>query len=178
LRAESCRRSSPLWGRTVAAPNYGYFDRIYKEQDGTLKVGCVYVLHLERPVDGELHYVGWSRNLVTRIAAHATGRGAKFTRKAFGQGVRFVCTGLIGGTERDEEARRRADGATACGLCSLLERGQQGSADALVARELAALRELVSDARDVRLEIAALWAAEHQPGKLVTGAWQTKRSQT
>ena len=54
--------------------------------------GIVYLLHLEQPLSPNhtsQHYVGWAKDLATRIQAHANGNGARFMEVANERGIGF-----------------------------------------------------------------------------------------
>ncbi|MBO0885357.1 MAG: hypothetical protein J2P17_34495, partial [Mycobacterium sp.] len=43
----------------------------------TTPQGTVYLLHFDRPYKHARHYLGWARDLETRLTAHQTGHGAR-----------------------------------------------------------------------------------------------------
>jgi predicted GIY-YIG superfamily endonuclease len=49
-------------------------------------LGC-YLLHFARPIYGKQHYLGWSTNIVARVALHQRGRGARLVAQALAAGI-------------------------------------------------------------------------------------------
>lgn len=110
----------------------------------------VYLLHFERRVNGQRHYVGWTRDLERRLVEHALGAGAVLTHEALANGIRFVPTVIwVRCTAEDEDALQGAVRANPrlCPLCDLHARGRTGEATALARERLAYLSGLVQDLR-------------------------------
>jgi predicted GIY-YIG superfamily endonuclease len=55
--------------------------------------GYVYIIQLERPMGSTRHsarfYIGWAKNIDTRLADHRAGRGSAMLRAAVERGIRF-----------------------------------------------------------------------------------------
>lgn len=80
----------------------------------------VYLLHAERPHPryGWQHYIGWSRNLECRLAAHQRGDGARVTREWRRAGIAFeVVRVWPGASQADERRLQRARGGNLCPAC-------------------------------------------------------------
>jgi predicted GIY-YIG superfamily endonuclease len=100
--------------------------------------GTVYLVHFSgRTSENRQHYLGWSADFSRRFAQHASGRGARETRKAIGEGLKIMVARTWDGTPDLERrikrwSRRGAKGFA--GLCPYCDRGAK-LPDAL-AREL------------------------------------------
>jgi hypothetical protein len=93
-------------GAAVQAPNPG--------------VAGVYLLHFDwsHPDYGWQHYIGWSRNLPARIAAHRRGDGSRVSREALKAGIGFrVVRVWPGATRHEEQAFQALKGRNLCPAC-------------------------------------------------------------
>ena len=80
--------------------------------------GTVYLLHLEKPMNRAGHYLGWAKDLETRIAQHGTPRGAKMTRAAAKRGIGFSVVRTWNGTRSTERALKNLkDARSLCPHC-------------------------------------------------------------
>jgi predicted GIY-YIG superfamily endonuclease len=81
-------------------------------------VGTIYLLHFKQAFGHARHYLGWTRNLAQRVAAHTSGRGARLTAAASAAGIEFVIARRWRG-DRHEERRLKNMGSRArlCPIC-------------------------------------------------------------
>ena len=63
----------------------------------------VYLLHLDRPVQGGRHYCGYSANLARRIRQHHDGTGASYTQRVHRRGVGVHLVRVWPGAGKDVE---------------------------------------------------------------------------
>lgn len=81
-------------------------------------MGTIYLLHFERPYHHARHYLGWTTNLTTRLAAHTTGRGARLITVITTAGIRFTLARTWTGTRTRERQLTNHGGHTRhCPLC-------------------------------------------------------------
>ncbi len=85
--------------------------------------GC-YLLHYEQPApwrskNPPRHYLGRSKDVEARIAAHADGRGGRFTAAMHQQGIPFVLARRWPINSYEFELRLKARGGAAriCPIC-------------------------------------------------------------
>ena len=66
------------------------------------------------------HYLGWAANVRERLAAHRSGKGARFTQVVLAEGYDIQLVRLWPGASRIEERRlkRWHGGARLCPICS------------------------------------------------------------
>ena len=80
--------------------------------------GTVYLIHFDRPYKHALHYLGWAKNLDSRMEHHRRGNGARLLAviQNAGIGWRVVRTWPGG---RDVEARKKKQGSRGrhCPVC-------------------------------------------------------------
>lgn len=70
----------------------------------------VYLLHLERPTHwGAQHYLGYSKDLETRLFLHMNGQGSLFLRYVHAQGISFHLTRTWKPKENTRWAARRLE---------------------------------------------------------------------
>lgn len=60
----------------------------------------LYLLHFQRPHRHARHYLGWSRDLDARIAAHRKGQGARLVEVIIDSGNNFVLARTWLGADR------------------------------------------------------------------------------
>ena len=82
------------------------------------QVGVCYLLCFDRPFGHARHYLGFSTNLESRLAAHAAGQGANLLKhvRAAGIGWRLVKTWPVT-TRVDERRMHRSGHAKRCPAC-------------------------------------------------------------
>ena len=82
--------------------------------------GVVYMLHFSRPYRHARHYVGWTEDLLDRLDAHATGRGARLVEVITQAGIGFTVVRICEGTRDTERAIKNDGGAVRfCPVCTL-----------------------------------------------------------
>jgi predicted GIY-YIG superfamily endonuclease len=75
------------------------------DHDGQL--GTVYVLHFEPAYGHARHYIGWTRDLKTRMAEHRAGTGSPLIRAALAAGVRVDVVATMPGSRYLERRLKR-----------------------------------------------------------------------
>lgn len=82
--------------------------------------GTAYLLHLVPAYRHARHYLGWTTDLLARVAEHQTGRGARLVEVAANAGSTFELARTWPGVTRSEERRLKNLGGAArvCPLCS------------------------------------------------------------
>jgi predicted GIY-YIG superfamily endonuclease len=66
-------------------------------------MGYVYLVHLEKPLPGGRHYVGYTSDLEKRVALHRSGEGAKFLKQANEAGIGWVVVRVWMNADTDKE---------------------------------------------------------------------------
>jgi hypothetical protein len=83
------------------------------------QLGVIYLLHFHRPYRHARHYTGWTADLLDRLQAHATGRGARLIEVIWAAGIGFTCVRIAEGTRATERAIKNAGGAVRyCPVCT------------------------------------------------------------
>lgn len=76
------------------------------QQPDLSEPGFIYVLEFSRPLGNERHsaryYIGWARDVETRVNHHRKGSGAAITRAAAAAGIEMTIILIIPGTRNDE----------------------------------------------------------------------------
>lgn len=92
--------------------------------------GTVYLLHFSAPYRHARHYVGWTDDLPARLAAHATGHGARLIAVITAAGIGFTVARTVAGDRHLERAIKNAGGAVRyCPVCTPKPRnGKWGTA--------------------------------------------------
>lgn len=81
--------------------------------------GVVYMLHFDQPYKHARHYTGWTADLLDRLDAHATGRGARLVEVIWQAGIGFTCIRICEGTRALERAIKNQGGAVRyCPACT------------------------------------------------------------
>lgn len=95
----------------------------------------VYLLHFDQPYRHARHYIGCTRDLTARLAAHAKGQGARLLAvvRAAGIGWRLART-WPGGRDRERQLKRQGGAARHCPLCGVRPRTPQAPPAALLPR--------------------------------------------
>ena len=89
--------------------------------------GTVYLLHFDRPYRHAGHYTGWTTDLPTRLAEHATGQGGRLLTVIRGAGIGWHLARTWPGTRHTERALKRQGGASRrCPLCGVTPRPRRG----------------------------------------------------
>jgi predicted GIY-YIG superfamily endonuclease len=85
-----------------------------------VNAGTVYLLHFDRPfgLDDQQHYIGWTRSLERRIAAHRAGEGCRFTARVVNEGIGFQVVRIWTDADRGKErALKGVSGRWLCPMC-------------------------------------------------------------
>jgi len=84
--------------------------------------GQVYLLHFDSPISPNhttQHYVGWAKELGSRIQAHRCGRGARLTEVALERGIGFTVVRVWRGDRHlERRIKNRKDAPTLCPACN------------------------------------------------------------
>jgi hypothetical protein len=84
-------------------------------------MGYCYLLHLDRPLSEHhtaQHYLGFTKHVPSRMAAHLEGRGARFMQIARERGIGFQIARIWPGDRTFErKLKRRKQGPALCPIC-------------------------------------------------------------
>ena len=91
----------------------------------------MYLLHFDRPIGDTSnprgfasHYTGWTLDLPARLAAHATGRGARLMEVVGEAGIGWQLARVWPGTRTRERSLKGSGGAARrCPICQLTRLG-------------------------------------------------------
>jgi predicted GIY-YIG superfamily endonuclease len=84
------------------------------------RTGVVYLLHFTQPYKHPRHYIGWTRDLPTRLAQHETGTGARLLQVVTAAGIGWRLARIWPGDRHRERALKRQGGASrSCPLCGV-----------------------------------------------------------
>lgn len=82
--------------------------------------GSVYLVHLDKPLGHNRHYMGFSRNVEKRLERHRRGNGAKLLAAAKNEGIGFrlvrVWENVTPSFER--KLKLRKEGPRFCPVCN------------------------------------------------------------
>jgi predicted GIY-YIG superfamily endonuclease len=91
---------------------------------GTGQPGTIYLLHFDRPFGHARHYLGWTRDLDARLAAHGKSDGSALMRAVAAAGIGWRLAATWEG-DRYRERQLKARGHTRkCPICRAEARGQ------------------------------------------------------
>jgi predicted GIY-YIG superfamily endonuclease len=91
---------------------------------GTGQPGTIYLLHFDRPFGHARHYLGWTRDLDARLAAHGKASGSALMRAVAAAGIGWRLAATWEG-DRYRERQLKARGHTRkCPICRAEARGQ------------------------------------------------------
>jgi predicted GIY-YIG superfamily endonuclease len=83
-------------------------------------LGYVYLIHFDAPLSHARHYIGWTRDLASRIQRHAEGRGSPLLRAVTAAGIRWRVARLFKGGKSLERHLKNYHGAgRLCPYCTL-----------------------------------------------------------
>lgn len=87
-------------------------------------LGTVYLLHFARPYQHAAHYRGWTSDLVTRLASHREGTGARLMAVVKDAGIDWTLARTWSGVDRNYERALKNQGGAArmCPLCGVSPR--------------------------------------------------------
>jgi predicted GIY-YIG superfamily endonuclease len=81
--------------------------------------GTVYLIHFDRAYKHARHYLGWTTDLDTRLAAHRDGRGARLMDVITAAGITWqLARTWPGGRDRERAIKNRHAAPRICPLCS------------------------------------------------------------
>ena len=85
----------------------------------TSQLGVIYMLHFDQPYKHARHYVGWTADLLDRLARHARGTGARLVEVITQAGIGFTLVRVCEGTRDTERAIKNSGGAVRfCPFCT------------------------------------------------------------
>lgn len=86
--------------------------------------GTVYLLHFDRPYKHARHYIGWTRDLDSRLADHRAGMGARLLAVLREQGIDFKVARTWQGVSRARERQLKVQGGASrcCPMCGIKPR--------------------------------------------------------
>lgn len=86
--------------------------------------GTVYLLHFDQPYKHARHYIGWTRDLDSRLADHRAGSGARLLAVLKAQGIGFQLARTWTGVSRARERQLKVQGGASrcCPMCGVKPR--------------------------------------------------------
>src|SRR6266704_2163949 len=88
--------------------------------------GTISLLHFDRPYRHARHYLGWTDDLETRLAAHSRGQGARLLAVIRAHGIGWTLARTWTGTRSRERALKNQGGASRrCPGCGVTPRTGQ-----------------------------------------------------
>ena len=86
--------------------------------------GTVYLLHFDRPFKHARHYLGWTRDLDSRLADHRAGSGARLLAvlKAAGIGFQLARTWTPATRRRERQLKNQGGASRLCPICGVTPR--------------------------------------------------------
>jgi predicted GIY-YIG superfamily endonuclease len=109
-----------IWPRADLAARIARTRRAAEaRQARSCPVGTVYVLHFDQPYRHARHYTGWTADLETRLAAHASGRGARLVEVVTAAGISWQLAATWPGVTRafERTLKNRHGASQFCPLC-------------------------------------------------------------
>lgn len=80
--------------------------------------GTIYLLHFSRPYKHARHYIGYTQDMEQRMAAHASGRGARLIEVVSDNGITFEVARTWSGDRKEERRIKNMGGASRlCPMC-------------------------------------------------------------
>jgi predicted GIY-YIG superfamily endonuclease len=80
-------------------------------------VGTIYLLHFSRPFKHAKHYTGWASDLESRLAEHASGRGARLLAVVKEAGITWTLARTWTGDRYLERRLKQRGAAGRCPIC-------------------------------------------------------------
>ena len=71
----------------------------------TDRIGTVYLLHFERPIEHARHYLGWALDVHARVDEHLAGSGARIVRAAVARDIHVELVRTWEGVDRHFERK-------------------------------------------------------------------------
>lgn len=81
---------------------------------GDSLIGTIYLLHFDRPYKHAKHYIGWTRDLESRLADHRAGSGARLLAVIKAEDIGWTLARTWTGDRNRERAIKRQGGASRC----------------------------------------------------------------
>lgn len=80
--------------------------------------GTIYLLHFSRPYRHAKHYMGWTRDLDSRLEAHSNGSGARLMEVLSKAGISFeVARTWTGDRNYERQLKNRKCAPRMCPIC-------------------------------------------------------------
>ena len=93
--------------------------------------GTVYLLHFDRPYRHAHHYLGFTTDLNSRLADHASGRGARLMEVITAAGIGFTLARTWQGTRGlERQLKNRHNSSHLCPICRAAKRAAPDGTDA------------------------------------------------
>jgi predicted GIY-YIG superfamily endonuclease len=81
--------------------------------------GTVYLIHFDVAYRHARHYVGWTADLLARLAAHREGRGARLMEVITAAGISWqLARTWPGGRDRERAIKNRHEAPRLCPICT------------------------------------------------------------
>lgn len=87
-------------------------------------MGCVYLLHFDKPYKHAMHYIGWAENLDKRIAHHRNGTGARLMQVLKAAGIGFSIAHVWPDQDKtfERKLKNRGSAKRFCPCCKILNK--------------------------------------------------------
>lgn len=83
-----------------------------------MKEGTIYLLHFKQPFGHARHYLGWTTDLMGRMADHWEGAGARLLHHVRNAGIEWVLVATWRGPRREERRmKNRGSSVRHCPIC-------------------------------------------------------------
>jgi predicted GIY-YIG superfamily endonuclease len=88
--------------------------------------GTIYLVHFDEPYRHARHYLGWTpRDVATRLAEHAAGRGARLLAVVASAGIGWrLARTWAGSRARERQLKRQGGLSRLCPLCGVVPAAQ------------------------------------------------------
>lgn len=81
-------------------------------------MSTVYLLHFSTPLHHARHYLGWAKDLQSRLSDHQSGHGSHLTIAARAAGIEFqLARTWPGGRNEERKLKRRKASPRLCPVC-------------------------------------------------------------
>jgi predicted GIY-YIG superfamily endonuclease len=89
-------------------------------------MGVVYLIHFDEPFQHARHYLGYTKNLDTRLAAHRAGSGARLMKVISEQGISWqLARTWRGNRTLERRLKNWHNSAQLCPICRRYKREQK-----------------------------------------------------
>ncbi len=79
----------------------------------------VYLIHFDKPYRHAQHYLGYTNDLDARLAAHASGNGARLMEVVANAGITWrLAQTWAGGRELERRLKRQKNSPRLCPICN------------------------------------------------------------